>query len=258
MHRRQFILSTIGVGANIALPRSVQAQQSGCEILEQLLANSKADEKDPNVWAALHPLFVNNVQLEITKLRARIDNLSGTVDAKQTEAILNAIDAFGTAALVGAGFAIGAMPAFIAGIAFSGTMLIVRGGFSPQKLTSEDILTNVAGSRVPTLLETFGQGAVAISKNAAKYGKIAGHLTDGIFVGYSAYKAFEASQTFDSSSKELQRLKDALAALEADLGALNKSEALQKMRQACARAVIDDLMDIRIKAKCPLSSPPLA
>jgi hypothetical protein len=129
-------------------------------------------------------------------------------------------------------------------------MMVVKAVSSPSRVDQKDFLLNVSGSRLPSVLEAFGEGAGGVSKNAALYGKIAGNITGAVFVAYSFHNFAQSTERFQASTAELGRLKKALEGLEDDLSALEQIQSLLEMRRACAQALADDLKKIDV-ANCP-------
>ena len=222
------------------------AQQPKCNTLEYILASAIADKSDPAIWAlTLDPTVIAQLQSKIVEFRKSINSLNGTVNKKRTKQILAYADTVGGLLLIVGGVSFGAPAAFVAGIAFSGAMLITRAALSPEDVTQKDVLTNVAGSRIPEVLNQFGEGATVLSKNAAKYGKAAGAVTQAAFQIYSFYSSAQATNEFQASTQELQQLIEKISAVESEIQNLSQVEHLKEVRKNCVQAIIDDFTPLQ-------------
>jgi len=227
----------------------VLAQNGGCSVIQQILTNATADAQNPGPWAmTLDPLAVERLMSDVSALKDDLNGLPEDVDEARTNSLLAYADAVGgTLLLIGgvaaalAGSATLGAGILVAGIAFSGTMLIVRGVYAPERPGIADVLTNVGGSRLPAVFEAFGDGAVVLSRNAATYGRVAGTVTGLAFTIYSYVQFAQANATYQRGTAELQRLREDLEAAEADLAQLRDIATLQETRRACAQAVVDDM-----------------
>lgn len=240
--RRRFIKTATATGMALSAPNLLLAQQSGCDILGSLQADALADAQDAGPWSiTLDPLAVANARQRAADLRQKIDSLSGVVDGKRREQLLQYVDALGSSVLVLSGFFIGIGPALIAGVAFGGTMLLLKAVTAPNDVNQKDILLNYASSRAPEYMELAGQGAGVVSKKAAQYGSVAGHVAGAGFALYSFYEFGQITASFQASTAELGRLRDDLVPIEAALAELEDLQILLQMRRDCAAAAAEDL-----------------
>lgn len=250
--RRRFLIGAAGLAGSAIFPLSpVWSQSSGCNIISRLIVEAQANVDDPGSWQlSLDPLAVSRAKANVAKLKLEIKKLSGVVADNRRTQLLDYTDAVGGSLLLLSGVFIGLGPALIASVAFAGSMLVVRAVSSPIRVNQKDFLLNVGGSRLPGVIEAFGEGAGVISKNAASYGKEAGNVTGAVFVAYSFYQFAQSTEKFQASTAKLGRLQDALAGLEDDLSELEQLSKLLEMRRACTQAVADDLKIIATE-NCP-------
>lgn len=245
-NRRQILLGAASLaGTSVLAPTPVSAQQGGCSLVARLITQAQSDADDPLQWQlSLDPLAVARAKDAVATLKADIDSLSGVVDNNRRVQMLDYADAVGSSLLLISGFFVSLGPLLVASVAFAGTMLVVRAVGSPQAPGQTEVLMNVGGSRVPSVMEAFGEGAGVVSRNAAKYGRIAGNVSGAVFVLYSGYQFARSTAQFQASTAEIDQLRGTLAVLESDLAALEDQSRLAAMRRACAQAVVDDLSGI--------------
>jgi len=251
--RRKFLIGVAGLAGSTIFPLSpAWSQSSGCNIISRLIVEAQTNVDDPGSWQlSLDPLAVHQAKANVVKLKLEIKKLSGVVADNRRAQLLDYTDAVGGSLLLLSGVFIGLGPALIASVAFAGSMLVVRTVSSPIRINLKDFLLNVGGSRLPSVIEAFGEGAGVISKNAASYGKVAGNITGAVFVAYSFYQFAQSTEKFQASTAKLDHLHDVLAGLEDDLSELEQLNKLLEMRRACAQAVADDLKIIKV-ANCPI------
>lgn len=245
IQRRTFALGGLGTSLIWALPaHSEVSAADGCGVIERILSESQAQAQNAGSWAlTVNPSFVLETSAKVQRLKDDIDSLTGVVQDNRREQLLDYADAVG-GSLIFLGGLVAPVPFLIGGLAFSGTMLIVRGLAAPQAPDQKDILTNVAGSRVPVVVSEFSQGlqdASVISSKAGGYGRLGGTVVGGAFVVYSFYSFAQSTQTFQASTVELQRLREKLDEVASVLEELQEQQALEEMRRACAAAVVDEL-----------------
>ncbi len=238
--RRHFLAGGSALGAVAILPVSAKAQ--GCNAIARILTNAQSQYDDPSNWAlTLDPAIIRRMQQQVAQMRQDIAALSGVVSANRRRQLLSYAELIGNSAVLLTGFAVGFAPAIIASVALSGGILVARTLIAPEQPKLGEVLTNVAGSRIPVLIEAGGESAIALSRNAARYGRAAGALTSVGFLAYGFWDFAERTDEFQASTAALQQLKDQLEETEKQLQTLSDQAQLQRMRRDCARAIIEDL-----------------
>lgn len=239
------ILASMLGGQVFAQNTLLSSDDPVCSVIDQILANAAADANDAGPWSlTLDPFAIERLLSGISELKAGLDGVPEVVDKARAMALMAYAEGVGSGLLLIGGVAATAAGAatlgagiLVAGIAFSGSMLIVRAIATPERPGAADVLTNVGGSRLPMVFEAFGDGAVVLSRNAATYGRIAGTVTGLAFTLYSFVQFAQANAEFQRGTAEMQRLRDELASAEAGLAELRDFASLQATRRACAQAV---------------------
>lgn len=245
IHRRTFALGTLGSSLAWAVPAfGEELESQGCGVIERILVEARAQAQDAGTWAlTVNPADLAKAAADVQRLKDEIDSLSGVVEGNRRKQLLDYVDAVG-GALIFFGALAAPVPFLVGGLAFSGTMLIVRGLAGPQSPTDKEVLTNIGGSRVPMVIGEFSKGledASVISQKAAGYGRLGGVVVSGAFVAYSFYSFAQSTQAFQASTVELQKLRQELDAVSSALAEMQNQQDLQEMRRACAQAVVDEL-----------------
>ena len=264
--RRRFLKDAAALVPVVGLTQGLSAQevnQTGdCGPVERLILASYDVANNPaSAPFSFDPLAIANAQAVVNRALAKVREKADLSDAKYRQATLDALDAAGSVLLFIGGIAIAptAGVAIIASVAFSGTMLIARGASAPEKLSADDVLTNVAGSRVPGIIQAFEEGAVVASGNAGTIQAVgntarvtASSIVGGAFSVYAVYQAVGSTNDYVKAAAELQKAEAALVAAQDALSGLQNQALLNEMRQACALAVAEDLESVSLNYCSPV------
>ena len=266
--RRRFLKEAAALVPAVGLAQGLSAKEAertaDCGPVERLILASYDVANNPaSAPFSVNPLAIAEAQARVNEVLAIVRKKADLSDAAQREAVLDALDAAGSALLFVGGIALApaAGVAIIASVAFSGTMLIARGASAPEKLSADDVLTNVAGSRVPGIIQAFEEGAVVVSGNAGTVQAVgntaritASKIVGGAFFVYAVYAAVGSTNDYLEAAAELQKAEAALVAAQNALGDLQNQALLNDVRRACALAVAEDLEAVSINY-CSLMAP---
>lgn len=229
---------------------------------ENIIGNSGADAitLDPLILARTKN-SVDTLEKDVDALLVKMRSSAATVDANRIKQLLDYTDTVGSFLLLigGVSLGFGAGPMLVAGIAFGGTMLVVRAVASnTTPLTEKQVLLNVTSKRIPGILKTFGEGTVVVSKNAASKLSAAGTVTGGVFTVYSFWNFLNSTKEFKSSTVAHGKLEDELKKMKVELSSLSdvlvemeSNQLMKDIRKACAKAVTNDLTAVAAK-HCPV------
>lgn len=248
--RRFLLIGTASFVPAVAFGQN-QTRHEGCEPIDRLILKAYDVANHPaSAGFSVDPIAIAEAQAKVDEALKLVGQQIDLSDAAQRAAALDTVEAVGTSLLFIGGIALGAAagPAIVAGVAFSGTMLLARAALAPERLGPEAVLTNVAGSRVPGLIQAFEEGATVASKNVGNVQVVgnasrvaASSIVGGAFAAFSVYQAVGSTNDFVAAQAKLRAFETDLLAAKSALQALLTQDTLNGMRQACGLAVAQDL-----------------